>query len=880
VGNDMNGLNAIHARPRTSLRRGLLVWVSTLIALACGVASRADDRLIGSWTLDEGFQTLEYTFRSDGRYQLETRSTDPFFDFRFLDLGRYAAHGTDLLLQPDEYFGEPTSKRYAYLADAAGLTLTNPEFSIVQFFRFRAGSKEDVLARESAEHDLIGTWRRSIANSGTDDYTFRPGGYYVLKRTPSDAQFPPEFIRGRYVVDGTQLAIHPYNGVEVVYETDFFGTSLSLIRREETYGETRTFDLLDGSRSEVRRKAAEAEAFLGQAEWYVGVWEIRDPFLVVDLTMRPDGRYIAVHSTEFQSGVVRGRFVLEPGRIQLGPFVGQDPYAMSNGDFGKSYQTRAVDYYDGELQFIDLGALSQSVRIARKRVGSEAPIREKVRQSHAERRRDGWHVGIWEVRDPVGWMQFTFRPDGRYIALNGADGQASQGERGRYVLGTDKFTLAPYVGAGAPRGFETDFYDGELFLVGDRSRLVIARKVPGSEDEVTTKTDAPEALNGELGSILGLWSAPLPGQSSALVFRDDGEFRLDRCAQGTTSRDFGLYSVDMTARTLVLNSRLAPVQTLELDFYGNTLTLHGGLAAPSTYQVQLGKAETALQASFAADLDRETVDAQWLVRVPVGPRDPNAVQLPAGNIPADPNPNRIFEAPTVLTRYQLFRRLIPGFVYFNVQGAIRSVAVVNTREWHFFPTGRVLVRFKNYFAGPFYPSTLEEVSDSWGAYHVGPQPIEEDILHRYADNTVFLDMDSGDRVEMTLEDGRRHLFWEKDYQIQSEWAAEQKPVPCESPADVDRTLLNQGVSLSTDLPPDALPGQHPVLLGLTRAGSGGLLLHGSMDVEGSIVIERIGSLTSSGAWTAVQTNQVAAGEFSVPVAPVHGASAFFRLRKL
>jgi hypothetical protein len=874
----MNGLNTLHAPTKTSLPRSLLVWVSTLIALACGVASRADDRLIGSWVLDEGFQISEYTFRSDGRYQLETRSTDPVFDFQFLDLGGYTVHGTDLLLQPDEYFGEPTSKRYEYLVNAEGLTLTNPEFSIVQVFRFRTGSKEDVLARENVEHDLIGTWRRLIANSGTDDYTFRPGGYYFLKRTPSDGQFPPEHIRGRYVFEGTQLALHPYNGVEVVYATDFFGTSLSLIRREETYGESRTFHLLNGSSTEVRRKAAEAEAFLGQSEWYVGVWEIRDPFLVVDLTMRPDGRYIAVHSTEFQSGIVRGRFVLEPGRIHLGPFVGQDPYARSNGDFGKSYQTRAVDYYDGELQFIDLDALSQSVRIARKRVGSEEPIREKVRQSQAERRQEGWHVGIWEVRDPVGWMQFTFRPDGRYIALNGADGLASQGERGRYVLGTDKFTLAPYAGAGTARGFETDYYDGELFLVGDRSRMVIARKLPGSEDEVVTKTHAPEALNGERGSILGLWNAPLPGQSSALVFRDDGEFRLDRCAQGTASRDFGLYSVDMTARTLVLNSRLAPVQTLELDFYGNTLTLHGGLTAPSTYQVRLGKVDEALQASFAADLDRETVDSEWLVRVPVGPRDPQAVQFPTGNIPADPNPDRIFEAPTVLTRYQLFRRLIPGFVYFNVQGTIRSVAVVNTREWHFFPTGRVLVRFKNYFAGPFYPSTLEEVSDSWGAYHVGPRPIEADILHRYADNTVFLDMDSGDRVEMTLEDGRRHLFWEKDYQIQSEWAAEQKPLLCESPADVDRTLLNQGISLSTDLPPDDVSGNPPVLLGLTGAGSGGFLLHGRILAAGSIVIERSGALTPSSTWTAVQTNQVAAGAFTVPVASGQGASAFFRVR--
>ena len=34
---------------------------------------------------------------------------------------------------------------------------------------------------------------------------------------------------------------------------------------------------------------------------------------------------------------------------------------------------------------------------------------------------------------------------------------------------------------------------------------------------------------------------------------------------------------------------------------------------------------------------------------------------------------------------------------------------------------------------------------------------------------------------MTLEDGRRTLFWNKDSQILSEWAAEQKQVPVRDP---------------------------------------------------------------------------------------------------
>lgn len=50
--------------------------------------------------------------------------------------------------------------------------------------------------------------------------------------------------------------------------------------------------------------------------------------------------------------------------------------------------------------------------------------------------------------------------------------------------------------------------------------------------------------------------------------------------------------------------------------------------------------------------------------------------------------------------------------------------------------------------------------------------------------------------------GRRHLFWVKNYQILSEWASEQRPIPCEGPVSVDLRLMNTGVSLSTTIPPD------------------------------------------------------------------------------
>jgi len=97
---------------------------------------------------------------------------------------------------------------------------------------------------------------------------------------------------------------------------------------------------------------------------------------------------------------------------------------------------------------------------------------------------------------------------------------------------------------------------------------------------------------------------------------------------------------------------------------------------------------------------------------------------------------------------------------------------------------------------------VADVSDSWGAYRIEPKPAARDILHIYADNALFIESDQNEQIEMTLEDGRRNLFWKKDSQILLEWATEGKPVPCRLPPDPDPSLMNTGISLSTNIKPD------------------------------------------------------------------------------
>jgi hypothetical protein len=555
-------------------------------------------------------------------------------------------------------------------------------------------------------------------------------------------------------------------------------------------------------------------------------------------------------------------------------------YSRDNGDFGKVERVFDLDYYDGELLIINPNAISQAVTIAHKRSGSDVVVLDKTRQAQLEQARAGWFVGIWEVNDPAGWMEFTYRPDNRYIAKSGTGGIPSQVERGRYLVSSEKLTLAPYAGIGQSRAFELDFYDGDLFLVGDLSRLVVARKMPSSDLTVIEKTHNPESLKGERGSILGLWTANLPGEYDELVFRPDGQFRLNRCVNNALSQDYGFYSANVAARSLVYDSRFVPVQNQGLDFYGNTLTIFGGsFGSPGTYTVNLGSVDAAVAASQAADSAKAQVDAQWFTRVPIGPRDPNAVQVPTGDLPTDPNPMHLFSSPTILTSYQLYRRLIPGWVYFNVNGTIKSVAVVNTREWHFFPTGRVLVRFKNYFAGAVYPSTVLDVSTSWGAYRVEAKPTETDILHFYADNAVSIETDSGEQSELTLEDGRRNLFWNKDYMILSEWAAEQKPVPCQGANNPDPSLMNTGISLSTGIAPDVISDSGLIPIKLSRPVPGNFTLTGTAQSPATLVIEGSSSLTPPIIWRPLQTNTVPSGLFQLHIPQTTETAAFFRLRQ-
>ncbi len=673
--------------------------------------------------------------------------------------------------------------------------------SLSDEYQYQPGSRADVLAREKANPDLVRRWTRHILFSGDEEFTFRPGGYYLRTMTHESPVFT-EFDRGRYELAGNRLKIKPYSTVVLPYQVDIFGSTLTLIQTNSYSGQFTSYEEVPDSWAEVTAKAAEAQAFLNRPQWHVGVWRIQAQNNTTDLLLRPDGVYSATNTTPALRRVLRGRYTLAGDQIHLVPFVGQDWFVLDDAKFGMMEKTYTLDYYDGELQLIDLTIpYVQSVALAHQLPGSHERALETVNQAQAERQRADWYLGIWEVKDPAAWKEFSFRPDNRYIAKSGTQGVPSEVERGQYVMAPGKITLAPYPGNGSARGFEFDLYDGDLFLIGDSQRLVQVRKTSGSEIGVIDKARNPAALKGERGSILGRWTANRPNESVELVLRQDGQFRFQRCTNNVTSYNYGLYTVDMASRTLVCDSRFDPVQVQKMDFYGDTMTIYGGAdTTPATYTVNLGSVDAAIAASLAADAEEAQVDAQWLARVPIAPIDPNA---PIGDVSADPNPQQVFQGATVFTSFQYYRRLIPRIVFL---GPEKISIVFDTHAWCFFPNGRVLVRFTSDEG----IGTLEV----WGAYEIGPKPAQTDILHCYADNTLYLVTDMGEELNMTLEDGRRNLFWVKEPQPLGDWALEQKPIPCQLAGNPDSSLINTGVSLSSNITPDPIGGAGPLQSGL------------------------------------------------------------------
>ena len=261
-----------------------------------------------------------------------------------------------------------------------------------------------------------------------------------------------------------------------------------------------------------------------------------------------------------------------------------------------------------ELAVIESDDISGRANTYKTVVGSGQEVRAKAAAADAFLSQPNWQAGVWEIRDGVNEVDLTIRPDGHYSATNAT--QLLRGMvHGRYTLELRRVHFFPFVGQDiysrdngdfgkVDRTREIDYDDGELLLIDLEAisqSISVAHLRPGSHECVMEKTLKAQVRRAQKNWQVGIWVANDP----------NGWMR-------------------------------------------NSLTIFGGLGAPSTYTVNLGTVDASIAASLAADVAKAQVNAQWLARVPIGPRDPADVQIPTRPFP--PIPIRCMSAPNLSNR--------------------------------------------------------------------------------------------------------------------------------------------------------------------------------------------------------------------------------------
>lgn len=268
-------------------------------------------------------------------------------------------------------------------------------------------------------------------------------------------------------------------------------------------------------------------------------------------------------------------------------------------------------------------------------------------------------------------------------------------------------------------------------------------------------------LAQESAQLVGTWVFRDELRTVEVGFLPDGRYGATIKIGDTTLPERGRYEFKGTKLTLAPQGS-API-TYNVSLVGKRLTLSGGnYPSPMTYVKVPGSEVKILGEASRADAQKSDEDATWRARIKVAPLNRQAVQIPVGEVPADPNRGHIFRDAMVFSGEALYLRLTPYQLRF-ANGATHQV--FNSWKWYFFPTGRVFVRTEQFRPGQSYnPSQPRgEIKTYWGAYRINVGA---------AVDQLFVETDQGEKISVELRDGRRNLYWGNDHYGHVEWEQE------------------------------------------------------------------------------------------------------------
>src|SRR5690348_584449 len=110
----------------------VLIWLALAGMTGATAFGQGDDRLVGVWDGHDDVQTVKLLFRSGGRYQLDSKSTDPILDLSSTERGWYQVAGETLTLIAYDYLVKPDPRPYQMEITGSSLSLTSADFGQTQ----------------------------------------------------------------------------------------------------------------------------------------------------------------------------------------------------------------------------------------------------------------------------------------------------------------------------------------------------------------------------------------------------------------------------------------------------------------------------------------------------------------------------------------------------------------------------------------------------------------------------------------------------------------------------------------------------------------------------------------------------------------------------
>ena len=159
-----------------------------------------------------------------------------------------------------------------------------------------------------------------------------------------------------------------------------------------------------------------------------------------------------------------------------------------------------------------------------------------------------------------------------------------------------------------------------------------------------------------------------------------------------------------------------------------------------------------------ADAIRAKEDAEWRKKFDAAVMTKQPPHVAAGDVPADKNVEKVFDAPTVFAKQQLYvRNGREEYVYANGNPPGKFKTHFN---WHFLPTGRVYVDSMSYTGAVAVPKNQQ---GPFGTFYVsGKTEVKKFGKYKIEkDDALVIEMDDGEKVDAKFIDGRRNMVWGK-----------------------------------------------------------------------------------------------------------------------